>query len=185
MQGMTMLASYRAWFFDQLAMYAAYHRDRRNQLTHHVGVPVIVFSLLLALTQVSLGQIGKFDVTLAVAVLAVLLLTCIAAVPIIGILTAVFYVAVLSLASYLAMFPAGTVWTLAVATFVAGWAIQFVGHAFEGRRPALTVNAVQIFMAAPFLIAEMLFAVGIEKELEATLRLRSTKYVPRDAAHST
>jgi uncharacterized membrane protein YGL010W len=185
MQGMTMLASFRAWFHDQLAMYAAYHRDRRNQLTHHVGVPVIVFSLLLALTQVTLGRVADIEITLATVVLAVLLLACIVAVPLIGLITAVFYSAVLSLAAFLSHFPTSTVWLLVATAFVVGWVIQFIGHVFEGRRPALTVNAVQIFMAAPFLIAEMLFAVGIEKELEAALQTRSTKYVPREAARPT
>ena len=37
----------RNWFFEQMAMYSAYHRDGRNQATHHVGVPLIVFSLLI------------------------------------------------------------------------------------------------------------------------------------------
>lgn len=40
----------REWFLDRMGMYAAYHRDWRNQATHHVGVPLIVFSLILALT---------------------------------------------------------------------------------------------------------------------------------------
>ncbi|MFO0325387.1 MAG: Mpo1-like protein, partial [Burkholderiales bacterium] len=31
-----------------LVQYAAYHRDRRNIATHFVGVPVIVFSVVLA-----------------------------------------------------------------------------------------------------------------------------------------
>ena len=34
---------------ELLAQYAAYHRDRRNIATHFVGVPMIVFSIVLAL----------------------------------------------------------------------------------------------------------------------------------------
>ncbi len=30
---------------DQLANYAAYHRDRRNIATHLIGVPMIVFAV--------------------------------------------------------------------------------------------------------------------------------------------
>ena len=55
--------SLRSWVLEQLAMYAAYHRDRRNRATHHLGVPLIVFALLLALNQVELGQIGTAQVT--------------------------------------------------------------------------------------------------------------------------
>ena len=37
-------------FLRQLAAYASVHRDRRNKATHFVGIPVIVFSLLLVLS---------------------------------------------------------------------------------------------------------------------------------------
>ena len=30
---------------DQLSQYATYHRDRRNVLTHFVGIPMIVLAL--------------------------------------------------------------------------------------------------------------------------------------------
>ncbi|MFM7461981.1 MAG: Mpo1-like protein, partial [Burkholderiales bacterium] len=40
-----------------LTQYAAYHRDRRNIATHFVGVPIIVFSVVLALAQVVIGPV--------------------------------------------------------------------------------------------------------------------------------
>ena len=60
-------------FKRQLASYASVHRDRRNKATHFVGIPVIVFSLLLLLTLWRL-QVGDRDVSGAavVAILAVL-----------------------------------------------------------------------------------------------------------------
>ncbi|MSO72912.1 MAG: DUF962 domain-containing protein [Rhodospirillaceae bacterium] len=167
------------WFLEQLAMYAAYHRDRRNRLTHHIGVPLIVFSLLLALSQVPVVRIAEFSLTGAAVVLGLLLLGYIAAVPLIGVLTAIFYAAVYGLVVKIAADAPQAVWTVAGAGFVVGWIFQFVGHAFEGRRPALTVNALQAFMAPPFLIAEMLFALGFERDLEGTLQERAVKYLPK------
>ena len=35
---------------DQLAAYAAYHRDARNIATHFIGIPLIVVSLLALLS---------------------------------------------------------------------------------------------------------------------------------------
>jgi uncharacterized membrane protein YGL010W len=70
-------------------------------------------------------------------------------------------------------------WTTAAVAFFVGWAIQFVGHAFEGRRPALTVNLLQAFMAPPFLVAELLFGLGLEKEVEAAVLERSKKYAAK------
>lgn len=163
-------------------MYAAYHRDRRNQLTHHFGVPLIVFALLLALTQIPLGDVSNLPISAAMLVLAVLLLAYIVAVPVTGIFTAMFYVVIFALVLKVAEQSAPVIWSLTAAAFVVGWIIQFVGHAFEGRRPALTVNLLQIFMAPPFLVAEILFAVGFERQLGETLLLRSVKYLPEKTA---
>jgi len=170
-----MIRTVRVWFLEQLAMYSAYHRDRRNQMTRHVGVPLIVFSLLLALSQVPLGEVGGVPVAANAVVLGLLLLLYIVTVPLTGFLTAVFYIVLLILAQKLAAHPA--VGWFAGAAFIGGWIIQFIGHVFEGRRPALVDNALQIFMAPPFLIAEVLFALGLEKTLAVDLDQRAVKYL--------
>src|SRR5258705_13852835 len=54
---------------QNLTQYAAYHRDRRNIATHFVGVPMIVFAILLALDTVAI-PLGGLTITLA-SVLAV------------------------------------------------------------------------------------------------------------------
>lgn len=53
------------------------------------------------------------------------------------------------------------------AAFVGGWAAQLVGHAIEGRRPALADNVLQIFNAPLFLTAEVLVALGFRSDLRA------------------
>ena len=169
----------RDWFLDQLAMYAAYHQDRRNQLTHHVGVPLIVFSLLLALSQVRIAEVGGFPLDAGAVVLALLMLSYIAAIPVTGLFTAIFYGVIYGVVLRIAREGQIIVWSVAGAGFVVGWIIQFIGHVFEGRRPALTVNALQAFMAPPFLIAEVLFAAGFESALALAIARRSEKYLPK------
>jgi uncharacterized membrane protein YGL010W len=61
--------------------------------------------------------------------------------------------------------------------FVGGWILQLVGHGFEGRKPALADNLLQIFVAPIFLCAEIFFALGYKPELhcavqEQALRMR-------------
>jgi uncharacterized membrane protein YGL010W len=48
---------------EQLAGYAAYHRDGRNIATHLVGVPVIVFAVVVLLSRPTLGALGGAPVT--------------------------------------------------------------------------------------------------------------------------
>src|SRR5271156_979840 len=59
-------------FLRQLGAYAAVHRDRRNKATHFVGIPVIVFSLLLVLSLWRFEVLGReWTLSLAVAIAAV------------------------------------------------------------------------------------------------------------------
>lgn len=64
-------------------------------------------------------------------------------------------------------------WSWFAALFIGGWILQLVGHAFEGRRPALVDNVFQIFVAPIFLAAEVFFALGYKPELRQRLKLNS------------
>ncbi|KAK4934715.1 hypothetical protein LTR10_024088 [Elasticomyces elasticus] len=59
----------------------------------------------------------------------------------------------------------------AIAGFLAGWIVQFLGHGmFEGRAPALLDNIFQAFFLAPlFVWMELLFALGYRPELKSRL----------------
>src|SRR2546427_9555360 len=39
-----------------MAVYAAYHRNRWNRLTHFIGVPAIIFAILIPMSWVSFGE---------------------------------------------------------------------------------------------------------------------------------
>ena len=173
------MQNFRAWFLEQMGMYAAYHRDWRNRATHHLGVPLIVIALLLALMQVPVTQIaGNQEITAATVVLALLLLGYVIAIPLLGAFTALIYTALYVVAVRLVDDLGPLLWAAAGACFVVGLALQLVGHFFEGRRPALTVNAIQIFMAPPFLAAELIFALGIGSAFERQIQSRAVKYLP-------
>lgn len=158
----------RRWMFGQLAIYAAYHRDKRNRATHHIGVPMIVFSLLIIAATVPIGG----GVSLAAVLLAPLLLVYLVTVPLMGLVAVVFYGVALLLAREIASIGFEAALIAFVAAFVVGWIIQLVGHVFEGRRPALVDNILQIFMAPAFLILEMLFAFGLAGRARAAIDAR-------------
>lgn len=149
---------------EQLSMYLRYHRNPRNRLTHSFGVPLIVFSLFVLLGLVRI-QIGETSLT-AASVLAI------------GVLAYYFRLdAVLAVAMTLAaavlllvanrVCALGTVTAVSVfgVAFVGGWILQLVGHAFEGRRPALVDHLFQVVVAPIFLMAEMFFALGYKRDV--------------------
>ncbi len=165
------------WFYRQLAMYAAYHRDPRNQMTHHVGVPMIVFSLILALSLVPLAS-GPVPVSVATLLIGILMVAYIVAVPLVGMIALLEYGLLLAVAEALMPLGSGVILPLAGGLFVLGWIIQFWGHVYEGRKPALFDNLLQIFMAPAFLIAELLFSAGLLASLKAEIEPRMAEFLP-------
>ena len=163
------------WFREQMAMYMAYHSDVRNCATHYVGVPMILFSLLVALSALHLGQLGNLPITLAAVLLMILLVLYLSAVPLLGFVATVVHVPLLLYAHAVAR-DSASIWVIVSVCFVGGWIIQFIGHLFEGRRPALINNFLQVLIAPGFLVAEALFACCLLSELRVDLDSRSRKY---------
>ncbi len=152
-------------FRRQLAAYAAVHRDRRNKATNFVGIPIIVFSLLLVLSQWRFEVLGReWTMSLAVAIEAVLgwMALDLGIGLVMAVLMAVAWFAAGALAGSLG--SASAVWMAFLALFVGGWVLQFLGHHYEGKRPALD-NIFQAFIGPMFLVAESFVVMGQRSDL--------------------
>ena len=64
-------------------------------------------------------------------------------------------------------------WRWALAMFVAGWILQFVGHAIEGNRPAFFRNPVYLLVGPLWLIRRALGALGIGRAQAKSLTRRT------------
>ena len=159
---------------QQMAVYAAYHRNRWNRLTHFIGVPAIIFAILIPMSWVSLGE----DLSLAHVFLgAVLAYYFLLDVPL-ALATAVAVGALFLAAKLAAGTGIASGWIWFGVFFAGGWIFQLVGHVFEGRRPALADNLFQIFIAPIFLVAEAFFALGLKRDLlkKIETKLASSTY---------
>lgn len=153
------------FFSRQLASYASVHRDGRNKATHFVGIPIIVFSLLLILALWHLQIFGR-EWTMAMVVAIIAALGWIALDIGLGLIMAVILVPTWYAAEAFAgaLGNSGTVVAFAV-LFVGGWILQFLGHHYEGKRPALVDNIFQGFIGPMFLVAETMVAMGYRADL--------------------
>jgi uncharacterized membrane protein YGL010W len=59
-------------------------------------------------------------------------------------------------------------WRWALALFVVGWILQFVGHAIEGNSPAFFRNPVYLLVGPLWLVRRALAIIGLSKAREAT-----------------
>jgi uncharacterized membrane protein YGL010W len=128
--------------------YGSYHSDWRNKATHAIGIPIIVLALLMWAARLSIALADGIRIDLAMVLVA---------------FAGVLYVS-LSLPLGLAMTLALTllygvgrvllgndVW-IALWLFVGGWVLQFVGHVFEGRRPAFLRNATHLLIGPIYIL---------------------------------
>jgi len=153
---------------EQMSIYAAYHRDRRNKATHFVGVPAIVFAILIPMSWVEIGAGVTLAHVFVVAVLAYYILLDAQ----LALATMIAVGGLLYASESAAAKGAASGWIWFGIFFAGGWALQLVGHAFEGRKPALADNLFQILIAPIFLVAELFFALGSKRELLRKIEAR-------------
>ena len=70
-----------------------------------------------------------------------------------------------------------------VGLFVVGWAIQFLGHYYEGKKPAFVDDLVGLLVGPLFLTAEVAFALHLRLDVKAEIQRRlGATAVPAGAA---
>lgn len=157
---------------EQMANYAAYHRNPWNRLTHFVGVPVIVFAILIPTSWVQLPGDG-FAPSLAMLLVLGVLVYYLLLDRLMGLAMVPVFSMILFFSHWVATsYPINTGLKVFGIAFVGGWAVQLLGHVFEGRRPALVDNFWQIFVAPIFLVAEVLFMLGARTDLQQDVEAR-------------
>jgi uncharacterized membrane protein YGL010W len=68
---------------------------------------------------------------------------------------------------------------IALALFVAGWALQFLGHKYEGMKPAFYDDVKQLLIGPLFVCAEVFFMLGAKAELRGYIEARVGPVVAR------
>ncbi|HYF58986.1 MAG TPA: Mpo1-like protein [Burkholderiaceae bacterium] len=157
---------------DQLAGYAAYHRDRRNIVTHLVGIPVIVLAVVVLLSRPVLADAGGVPVTPALLVSAAACAYWLALDRPLGAVMVAAVLAMLAIAAPIAAASTGVWLGWGLGLFVAGWIVQFVGHWYEGRKPAFLDDVVGLLIGPLFVAAEVAFALGARRALQAEIERR-------------
>jgi uncharacterized membrane protein YGL010W len=157
---------------DHLSQYAAYHRDRRNIATHFVGIPMIVVAIAILLSRPGMVLGGVWvSLTLLITVLSVL-----------------FYLRLdLRFGAVMAVLMGLSAWagawfavqstalwlTAGLGLFVVGWILQFIGHYYEGRKPAFVDDLSGLIVGPLFVVAELAFMLGLRHEVRQAIEARA------------
>ncbi|VVN41144.1 hypothetical protein PS663_05437 [Pseudomonas fluorescens] len=157
---------------DHLSQYAAYHRDPRNIASHFIGIPLIVVAVAVLLSRPE-WALGSLWISPAV---------------IVALLAAWFYLRLeRALGALMSGLMGLSVWaghalaaqstlvwlSSGIGMFVVGWVIQFVGHYYEGRKPAFVDDVSGLIVGPLFVVAELAFLLGLRQGLKQQIEQRS------------
>jgi uncharacterized membrane protein YGL010W len=159
------------YFRRQLVYYAQAHRDHVNGVMHIIGNPIIFIGVVLPLCLVPVTFFGIHTSLAPVLVIPALLLWTVWDVAL-GLAIVVAAIPLLFIAAAIAGSVSVTaVFVIAVTLFVLGWALQIIGHqVFEGKRPTLLDNPVQMLISPMYMFARLFIALGLRPDLAAVLK---------------
>ncbi|NCE82872.1 DUF962 domain-containing protein [Pseudomonas sp. Q1] len=164
---------------DHLSQYAAYHRDPRNIASHFIGIPLIVVAVavLLSRPEWAVGGLWLSPAVLLALFSAWFYLRLELALGVL--MTALMGLSVW--AGHALAAQSTTVWlSSGIGLFVVGWVIQFVGHYYEGRKPAFVDDVSGLIVGPLFVMAELAFLLGLRHGLKEQIEQRSGPVARRD-----
>lgn len=140
-----------------LADYQAYHRSFANKVTHYVGIPLIVFSLIGMLQHVGLGTVAGFALDASYLLLLV-------ATAYYLYLDWRFAASMLAVAGLMLLVAPTLPLMVHVGIQVAGWILQFIGHGvYEGQRPAFLKNLTHLLVGPVWILNDILGFIPPER----------------------
>ena len=151
---------------EQLAQYKSVHLNKKNMQSHFIGIPLLILAITLLLSlnrfEISLSDF-RITFTPAMVIFAAVLIYYAKLHGKIALGMLAYLIVNLYFAELL--YQADKVVFLAIAIFIAGWIIQFIGHYYEKAKPAFLDDMVGLVIGPFFLIAEIYFALGFEQKL--------------------
>ena len=162
---------------EHLSEYAKYHRDQKNIYTHYVGIPLIVFSVFCLLSKPAFFMeapiVGALMISPALFVWLIGNAFYVALDVKLGLMMTVITGAMVYFAQPIAQLGLGAWLAVSLGIFVGGWVLQFVGHHFEGKKPAFVDDIMGLAIGPLFVLAELSFDLGLRKALKEEIERRS------------
>jgi uncharacterized membrane protein YGL010W len=148
---------------DWLGEYGESHSNPRNKLLHWICVPPIVLAVMGFLWSIPVPQAFAAASPWLNWATLIALLACVYYLllsPRLAFGIALTYVVMFAVLAQLAGLP-WPLWATCLAIFVVAWIGQFIGHAYEGKRPSFFKD-VQFLMIGPlWLVAALYRRLGV------------------------
>jgi len=158
---------------EHLSQYAAYHRNPKNVATHLIGIPMIVLAIVILLERLTINLAGLPISMATIAVVAASVYYFKLDLKF-GYAIALYLLVCLWIGQQVAEQSVGLWLSMGLGLFLVGWIFQFLGHYFEGRKPAFLDDIMGLLIGPIFIAAEIAFMfkwrLEIKQAIEAQLR---------------
>ena len=135
-------------FETALDDYASFHKNPKNKITHYLGIPIIVYTVIVFLRLISVPQMGPLvldGALLAMVPVGIFYLM-------LNIGTGLGMLLIFGLMYLLAPYCS---WQVALGVFITGWVLQFIGHYYEGKKPAFFKNGVHLLIGPLWILNDL------------------------------
>jgi len=86
-----------------------------------------------------------------------------------GAVMALITAAMVYLAQPIAMMTTSLWLSISIGIFVGGWILQFIGHHYEGKKPAFVDDIMGLAIGPLFVLAELSFELGLRNKLKSDI----------------
>ncbi len=166
---------------DHLSHYASYHRDPRNIASHFPGILLIVLAVAILLSR-PVFTLAGWPLSPALPVAGAVAIFYLRLDRPLGLLMSGLLGLAIWLGAALAAQATGVWLTWGLGLFLVGWAIQFVGHHYEGRKPAFFDDIAGLAIGPLFIVAELVFLLGGRPALRQAIEERAGPVRRRQAS---
>ena len=153
----------------QLKNYQNYHTKFWTRLTHFIGVPLIIFSLITLTSWIHIRIPSFFDMPLSwLLSIIVLIYYCLLDITFAAVTAILFLIFNLIVSLTMKDCPSWISFQVFLYTFILGVMFQFIGHLIEKKKLAFMADIKQFLTAPIFLVAEVFFYFGLKLDLKQT-----------------
>ncbi|WP_323149620.1 DUF962 domain-containing protein [Pseudomonas oryzihabitans] len=166
---------------DHLSHYASYHRDPRNIASHFPGILLIVLAVAILLSR-PVFTLAGWPLSPALPVAGAVAIFYLRLDRPLGLLMSGLLGLTIWLGAALAAQATGVWLAWGLGLFLIGWVIQFVGHHYEGRKPAFLDDLAGLAIGPLFIVAELVFLLGGRPALRRVIEERAGPVRRRQAS---
>src|SRR3990167_613464 len=156
---------------NHLSNYERYHTKMSTKITHFIGVPLAIIPIFILFNWINFGVNGWFHLGISWLALIGLFVYYFLLDKELAIATTIGLIILNIIARLIGgNAPNWLGFKIMIIVFIIAWAIQFLGHFLEGKKPALFDNLFQALIAPIFTTTEIAFLLGKKADLKAKMK---------------